>query len=123
MVTTTDAHDCTHPFLPPFQSPITDPSSPSTDNEEVIVLGVVSPPAEATSLAVDVAVNDSTHAASKMDTEISNVIAFFNPISKKPRCNTLCNCFNITPMASGGLTVVCKSCNYFGVSNCFLLLS
>ncbi len=51
MVTTTDAHDCTHPSLPPFQSPTTDPSSPSADNEEVIILGVVSPPAEAMSPA------------------------------------------------------------------------
>jgi hypothetical protein len=89
MVTTTDANDCTHPSLPPFQSPTTDPSSPSVDNEKVIILGVVSPPDEAKSPAADVAVNDSTHAASKMHTEISYVIAFFNPISKKPRCNTL----------------------------------
>jgi hypothetical protein len=43
MVTTTDANNCTHPSLPPFQSPTTDPTSPSTDNKEVIVLGVVSP--------------------------------------------------------------------------------
>jgi hypothetical protein len=123
MVTTNDANNCTHPSLPPFQSPTTDPSSPSADNEEVIVLGVVSPPAEATSLAVDVAVNDSTHAASKMDTEISNVIAFFNPISKKPRCNMLRDCYNITPMVSRGFTIACKRCHNFGVSNCFLLLS
>ncbi len=122
MVTTTDANNCTHPSLSPFQSPITDPSSLSTDNEEVIVLGVVSPPAEATSPAVDVAINDSTHAARKMDTEISDVIAFFNPISKKPRCNTLRDCFNTTPMVSGGFTIACKSCHNFGVSNCFLLL-
>jgi hypothetical protein len=69
MVTTTDANNCTHPSLPPFQPPTTDPSSPSADNEEVIVLGVVSPPAEATSPAINVAINDSTHTASKMDTE------------------------------------------------------
>jgi hypothetical protein len=124
MVTHINANDCTPPSLPPFQSPpTTDPFSPSADNEEVIVLGVVSPPAEATSPAVDVAINDSTHAASEMDTEVSDVIAIFNPISKKPRCNTLRDCFNITPMASGGFTVACKSCHNFGVSNCFLLLS
>jgi hypothetical protein len=85
MVTSTDANDCTHPSLPPIQSPTTDPSSPSADNEENIVIGGVSLPAEATSSAIDVAVNDSTYAASKMDTEISDAIAFFNPISKKPR--------------------------------------
>ena len=120
-----NAHNYTPPSLPPFQLPSTaDPSYPSVDDEEVVVLGAVFvPPAEATSPAVNLAINDSTHAAGKEDTEISYVVAFFNPISKKPRCNTLRNCFDITPMASGGLTVVCKSCNYFGVSNCFLLLS
>jgi hypothetical protein len=123
MVTHIDANDCTPPSLLPFQSPTTDPSSPSADNEEVVILGDVFPPAEATSPAVNVSINDSTHAASKMDTEISNVIAIFNPISKKPRCNTLRNCFKITPMTSGGFTVACKSCHNFGVSNCFLLLS
>jgi hypothetical protein len=123
MVTTTGANNCTHPSLPPFQSPTTDPSSPSADNEEVIVLGIVSPPAEVTSPAVDVAVNDSTHSASNVDTEISNIIAFFNPISKKLRCNMLHDCFNVTLMSSRGFTIACKSYHNFGVSNCFLLLS
>jgi hypothetical protein len=117
-----NAHDYTPPSLPPFQLPST--ADPCADDEEVVVLGAVFvPPAEATSPAVDLAINDSTHAAGKEDTEISDVVAFFNPISKKARCNTLHNCVDITPMVSGGLTVVCKSCNHFGVSNCFLLLS
>ncbi len=120
-----NAHNYTPHSLPPFQLPSTaDSSSPSADDEEVVVLGAVFvAPAEATSPAISLAINDSTHAAGNEDTEISDVVVFFNPISKKPRCNTLRNCFDITPMASRGLTVVCKSCNYFGVSNCFLLLS
>jgi hypothetical protein len=96
--------------LPPFQSPTTDPSLPSIDNEEVVVLGVVSLPAEAMTPAVDAAVN-STHTAGKKDTEVSSVIIFFNPLSKKPRCNMLCDCSNITPNASGGITIACKTCS------------
>jgi hypothetical protein len=119
-IVTTNAN-CTHPFLPPFQSPTTDLSPPSIDNEEVVVLGVVSPPAEAMTLAVYVAVN-STCTAGKKDTEVSNVIALFNPLSRKPRCNTLCDCCNITPNASGGITTACMTCLNFGVSNCFSLL-
>jgi hypothetical protein len=104
-----NAQDYTPPSLPPFQLPSTaDPSSPSTDDDEVVVLGAVFvPPAEATSPAINLAINDSIHAAGKEDTEISDVVAFFNPISKKPRCNTLRNCFDITPMASGGCVCVC----------------
>ncbi len=120
-IVTTNAN-CTHPSLPPFQSPTTDPSPPSIDNEEVVVLGVVSPPAEPTTLAVNAAVN-STGAAGKKDTEGSNVIAFSNPQSKKPRCNMLCDCFDITLNASRGIIIACKNCLNFGVSSCFLLLS
>jgi hypothetical protein len=119
-IVTTNAN-CTHPSLPPFQSPTTDPSPPSIVNEKVVVPGVVSPPAEAKTPAVDMAVN-STRAAGKKDTEVSDVIAFFNPLSRKPRCNTLCDCFNITPNASRGITIACKTCHNFGVSNCFSLL-
>jgi hypothetical protein len=119
-IVTTNAY-YTHPFLPPFQSPTTDPSPPSIDNEEVVILGVVSPPAEATTPAVDAAIN-STHRAGKKNTAVSNSIAFFIPLSKKPRCNTLHDCFNITPNASGGITIAFKTCLNFGVSNFFSLL-
>ncbi len=114
--------NCNHPSLPPFQSQTTDPSPPSVDNEEVVFLGAVSPPTEATTPAVDAAVNN-THAAGKKDTEVSNVITFFNPQSKNPRCNMLRDCVNITPNASGGITIACKTCLNFGLSNCLLLLS
>jgi hypothetical protein len=119
-IVTTNAN-CTHPSLPPFQSTTTDPSPLSIDNAEVVVLGIDSPLAEAATPAVDAAVN-STRAAGKNDTEVSNLIAFFNPLSKKPRCNTLRDSFNITPNASGGITIACKTCLNFGVSNCFTLL-
>ncbi len=116
-LTITTKANCTHPSLPPYQSPTTyDPSPPNTDNEEVVILGFVSP-AEATTTAV----NTSTHASGK-DTEVSNVIAFFNPQAtsgKKPRCNTLHECFNITLNVSGGMMIACKNCTNFGVSNCF----
>ena len=49
----------THPSLPPFQSPTTDPSPPSVGNEEAVLLGVVSLPAEATTPAVDAAINST----------------------------------------------------------------
>jgi hypothetical protein len=114
--------NCTHPSLPPFQSPTTDLSPPRINNEEVVVLGVVSPSAEAITPAVSVAIN-STCAAGKKDTEVSFVITFFNPQSKNPRCITPCDCFNITSKASGGITIACKMCLNFWVSNCFLLLS
>jgi hypothetical protein len=87
----------------------------------VVVLGGVYPPAEATTPAVDAAVNN-TCATGKKDTEVSNVIAFFNPLSRKPRRNMLRECFNITPNASGGITIACKTCLNFAVSNCFSLL-
>jgi hypothetical protein len=119
-IVTTNAN-CTHPSLPPFQSPTTDPSPISVDIEEVVVLGEVFSPAEATTPAVNAAVNRSCAAGTK-DTEVSYVIAFFNPLSKKPRCNTLHDCFNITPNASGGITIACKTCLNFRVSNCFLFL-
>ncbi len=65
-----DAHDYTPPSLPPFQLPSTDdPSSSSADDEEVAFLGAVFvSPAEATSSAVNLAINDSTHTAGKEDT-------------------------------------------------------
>jgi hypothetical protein len=119
-IVTTNAN-CAHPSLPPFQSPTTDPSPPSVGNEEVVVLGVVSPPAEAKTLAFHAAIN-STHATGKKDTEVCNVLPFFNLLSRKPRCNTLRDCFNTTPNASGGITIACKTCLNFGVSNCFSLL-
>jgi hypothetical protein len=112
--TSINAHNYTSPSLPPFQLTSTaDPSSPSADDEEVVVLGAVFvPPAEATSPAINLSINDSTHAAGKEDTEISDVVAFFNPILKKPRCNTLCNCFDITPMASRGCVCVFLTSGY-----------
>jgi hypothetical protein len=42
--TSPDMANCTHPSLPPFQSPATEPSPPSIDNDDVEILGVVSPP-------------------------------------------------------------------------------
>jgi hypothetical protein len=42
MNTITTNVDFTHPTLPPFLSPTTDPSPLSIDNEEVVVLDVVS---------------------------------------------------------------------------------
>jgi hypothetical protein len=113
--------NCTHPSLSPFQLPTTDPSPPSIGHEEVVVLGVVSPPAEAKTPAVNAAIN-STYTAGKKDTEVSNIIVFFNPLSRKPRCNMLHDCFNITPNASGGITIACKTCLNSGVSNSFSLL-
>jgi hypothetical protein len=71
--TITTNPNCTHSFVPPFQSPTTyDPSPLSADNEEVVLSGVVSP-AEARTLAV----NTSTHAGGK-DTKVRIVVAFFN---------------------------------------------
>jgi hypothetical protein len=119
-IVTTNAN-CTHPSLPPFQSPTTDPSIPSIGNEEVVVLGVVSPPAEAMTSDVNAAIN-STCAAGQKDTEVNDEIAFFNPLSRKPRCNMLRDCFNITPNVFGGVTIACKTCLNFGVINCFSLL-
>jgi hypothetical protein len=114
-VTTND--NCIHPSLPPFQSPTTnDPSPPSVDNEEVVLLGVISP-VEATTPAV----NANTHAAGKDTTIVSDIIAFFNPqatLSKKPRCNIICGCFNIAPDASEWTIITCKNCTNFGVCNC-----
>jgi hypothetical protein len=78
-IVTTNAN-CTQLSLPPFQSPTADPSPPSIGNEEVVVLGVVSSPAEAMTPAANAAVN-STRAAGKKDTEVSNVIAFFRVIA------------------------------------------
>ncbi len=84
----TDA-DCTHPSLPPFQSPATDPSPPSgIENEEVVMLDVVSP-ATTTKNPCTPTVNAHTSAAAKKDsTEVSDRVAFFNPLAntaKKPR--------------------------------------
>jgi hypothetical protein len=110
--------------LPPFQSLTTEPSPPSIDSDDVAILGVVSPP-DALTPAVKtntrdhftLAADGSTH-ASRKETEVSNIIAFFNPLpaiaSKKPRCNTLRECFHVTPNGGEGVIVTCKNCTKFG---------
>ena len=95
-----------------------EPSSPSEDNndEEVEVLGVVVSPADALTPAFKSGTQDLLFTPA-VETEVTNVFAFFNPqASKKPRCNTLRDCFNITPNElGGGLIVTCKNCTKFGV--------
>ena len=94
-----------------------EPSSPSKDNdEEVEVLGVVVSPADALTPAFKSGTQDLLFTPA-VETEVTNVFAFFNPqASKKPRCNTLRDCFNITPNElGGGLIVTCKNCTKFGV--------
>jgi hypothetical protein len=122
--TSPDAADCTHPSLPPFQSLTTEPSPPSIDNEEVEIPGVVSP---ADALLTPAAIKASTHIlfapaadastpASHQETDVTNVFAFFNPLaSMKTRCNTLQECFNITPHGLEGIIVACKTCTKFGI--------
>jgi hypothetical protein len=63
-------------------------------------------------------------AAGKDSTEVSNIVACFNPLAntaKKPRCNMLRGCFKITPNASCGMIIECKDCAHFGVGNCIIL--
>jgi hypothetical protein len=87
------------------------------------VLDVVSPAFTAKNPCTP-AVNASTPATAGKDTEVSNILAFFNPLAntaKKPRCNMLCGCFKITPNVSGGMIIECKNCTLFGVSNCNFL--
>jgi hypothetical protein len=43
MPTFTTNADSTHPSLPPIQSPTTDSSPPGVDNEEIVVVDVISP--------------------------------------------------------------------------------
>ncbi len=112
---TTDTN-CIHSSLPPIQSPTTDPSPSGVDDEEVVVLDVVSP-ATITKNPCTPPVNVSTHAAAGKNTEVSNIITLFNPqasTAKKRRCNMLHGCFKVTVNASVGGT-----CTMFGVSNCF----
>ncbi len=89
-----NAADCTYPSLPPFQSPTTEPSPPSIDSDNVAILGVVSPPDALTPAIktntrdhITLAADGSTHASCK-ETELSNIISFFNPLpaiaSKNP---------------------------------------
>jgi hypothetical protein len=78
MPTFTTVTNCIHPSLPPIQSPTTDPSSPGVDDEEVVVLDVVSPATTTKNLCTP-PVNVSTHAATSKNTEVSDIIAFFNP--------------------------------------------
>jgi hypothetical protein len=103
-----------------------EPSSPSIDNdEEVELLGVVMSPADALTPAVKSgtqdllstpAANTTTHTFGKEETEVTYVFSFFNPQAlKKPRCNTLRDCFNITPNGLEGVIVTCKNCTKFGV--------
>jgi hypothetical protein len=118
--------DFTHPSLPPFQSPTTDPSPPGgIENEEVVVLDVVSL-ASTTKNPCTPTVNACKPAAAGKDsTGVSNIVTFFNPLAntaKKPRCNMLHGCFKITPNASCGMIIECKNCAHFGVSNCIILL-
>lgn len=113
--------DCTYPSLPPFQSPATDPVLPGgIEDEEVVMLDVVSP-ASTTENPCTPTVNARKSTAAKKDsTEVSNIVAFFNPLAntaKKPRCNMLRGCFQITPDPSCGMIVECKNCIHFGVSN------
>ena len=117
--------DFTHPSSPPFQSPTTDPSpSSGIENEEVVVLDVVSP-ASTTENHCMAAVNErKSAAAGKGSTEVSNIGAFSNPLAntaKRPRCNMLHGCFKITPNASWGMIIECKNFAHFGVSNCIIL--
>jgi hypothetical protein len=77
MNTITTNADFTHPTLPPFQSPTTDPSPLSIDNEEFVVLDDVSPASTAKNPCTP-AVNASTPAAAGKDTEVSNILVFFN---------------------------------------------
>ncbi len=122
MPTFTTNTNCIQPSLPPIQSPTTDPSPPGIDDEEVVVLDVVSLATTTKNLCTP-PVNVSTHAAASKNTEVSNIIAFFNPqasTAKKPRYNMLRGCFKVTVNASGGgMIVECKTCTMFGVSNCF----
>jgi hypothetical protein len=118
---TTNAYS-THLSLPPIQSPTTDSSPPGVDDEEVVVVDVVSPASTTTEYPCTPPVDVSTDAAAGKDTEVSDIIAFFNPLAntaKKPRCNMLRGCFNITVNASGGgMIIECKICTQFGVSKC-----
>jgi hypothetical protein len=102
---------------------MTDPSPLGIANEEAVVLDVVSLASTAKNPCMP-AVNASTPAAAGKDTEVSNILALFNPLAntaKKPRCNMLHGCFKITPNASGGMITQCKNCTHFGVSDCIFL--
>jgi hypothetical protein len=110
--------DFTHPSL--LLAPMTDPSPPGgIENEEVVVLDVVSL-ASTTKNPCTLAVNaHKSAAAGKDSTEVSNIVAFFNPLAntaKKPRCTMLHGCFKINP----GM-IECKNCAHFWVSSCILL--
>ncbi len=76
------------------------------------MLDVVSP-ASTTKNSCTPAVNARKSAAAGKDsTEMSNIVAFFNPLAntvKKPRCNMLRGCFKITPNASCGMIIECKN--------------
>ena len=118
--------DFTHPSLPPCQYPTTDLSPPGgIENEEVVVLDVVSP-AFTTKNPCTLAVNACKSAAAGKDsTEVSNIAAYFNPLAitaQKPRCNMLCGCFKITSDVSCSLIIECKNCAHFGVRNCINLI-
>jgi hypothetical protein len=117
--------DFTHPSLPPFQSPTTDLSPPNgIENEEVVVLDVVSPASTTKNPCMPAVNARKSAAAGKDSTEVSNIVAFFNPLAntaKRPRCNMLRGCFKITPNASCGMIIECKNCAHFGVSNCIIL--
>jgi hypothetical protein len=97
---------------------MTDPSPPGIDDEEVVVLDVVCP-ATTTKNPCTPPVNASTHAAAGKNTEVSNIIAFFNPQASTAKKHMLRGCFKVTVNASGGgMIVECKTCTMFGVSNC-----
>jgi hypothetical protein len=117
--------DFTHPSLPPFQSPTTDPSPlGGIENEEVVVLDVVSLASNTKNPCTPAANALESAAAGKDSTEVSNIVAFFNPLAntaKKPRCNILFGCFKITPGGSCGMIFECKNYASFGVSNCIIL--
>ena len=112
----TNVH-CTHTSLPPFQSPATDSSPPGgIENEEGVMLDVVSPATTAKNPCTPT-VNAHISAAAKKDsTQVSNIVAFFSPLAntvKEPRCKMLRGCFKITPDASCGMIVECKNRVHF----------
>jgi hypothetical protein len=89
------------------------------------MLDVVSPATTAKNPCTPTVNAHKSAAAKKNSTEVSNIVAFFNPLAntaKKPRCNMRRGCFKITPDASCGMIVECKNCFHFGVSNRIIVL-
>jgi hypothetical protein len=112
----TDA-DCTHPSMPPFQSPVTDPSPPDgIEDDDVVMLDVVSPASTIKNPCTPTVNAHKSAAAKKDSTEVSDIFAFFNPLAntvKKPRLNVLRGCYKIIPGATCGMIIECKNYTYF----------